>query len=207
MVDAISGLGADELKTDAWHCDVVVAGSQKGLMLPPGLAFISVNAKAFKLIEKSKTPRYYFDLRKSKEAWADTDTPFTSAINLIIALNESIKIFKTKGLQNQFDHFEKLAKFTREAVKNLGLTIYPDASCISNVLTAVNVPSGIDGNKLVKQMRDKYGISIAGGQGELKGKIIRIAHMGCITKENIEEALSCLEKILSEMGYKVPAKA
>ena len=202
VVDAISGLGVTDLQTDHWSVDVVVAGSQKGLMLPPGLAFVSVNAKAWDLVEKAKSPRYYFDLRKARKAAAQTDTPFTPAIGIIIALIESLKLINQAGLQNLFKHYERLAKATRAAAKALGLTLFAQESCLTNVLTAINVPSGMDGDKIVKRMRDTYGISIAGGQGEeLKGKIIRIAHMGCLDEYDILTGISCLEKVLKEMGH------
>ena len=208
VVDAISGLGVTDLQTDNWAVDVAVAGSQKGLMLPPGLAFISVSAKAWDLVEKAKSPRYYFDLRKAKKAAAQTDTPFTPAIGIVIALVESIKLIEQAGLQNLFKQYERLAKATRGAAKALGLTLFAQESCLTNVLTAINVPSGIDGDKIVKRMRDTYGISIAGGQGdELKGKIIRIAHMGCIDEYDILTGIACLEKVLKEMGHQFPLGA
>ncbi len=201
VVDAISGLGAIDLKTDAWSCDIVVSGSQKGLMLPPGLGFISVSPKAFKLIEASKSPRYYLDLRRSKKALDKTDTPFTPAITLIIALTEALKMMKEDGLDAIFARHKKMADATRAAMKALGLAIFaPTAS--SDVVTAVKVPSGLDGEKLVKTMRDTYGVTIAGGQAELKGKIFRIAHMGFIEEFDVITGISCLEKVLTQMGYK-----
>jgi aspartate aminotransferase-like enzyme len=201
VVDAISGLGAIEMKTDDWFCDVVVSGSQKGLMLPPGLGFISVSPKAWKLVEASKSPRYYFDLKEAKKALDKTDTPFTPAITLIIALAGALKMMKEDGLAAIFSRHKKMACATRAAVKALGLELFaPTAS--SDVVTAVKVPSGIDGEKLVKTMRDTYGVTIAGGQSELKGKVFRIAHMGFIEEFDIIAAISCLEKVLAQMGYK-----
>ena len=201
VVDAISGLGAVDIKTDEWTCDMVISGSQKGLMLPPGLGFISVSSKAFKLIEVSKSPRYYFDLRKYKKAIDKTDTPFTPAITLIIALNEALGIMKEAGLENIFARHKKMADATRAAVQALGLGLFsPDAA--SDAVTAARVPQEIDGEKLVKTMRDTYGVTIAGGQDEMKGKLIRIAHMGYIEEFDIIIGISCLEKVLSQMGYK-----
>lgn len=202
VVDAISGLGIIDLQMDNWGVDVVVSAVHKGFMLPPGLAFISVSAKAFKLVETSKSPRYYFDLRKSKEAMADVDTPFTPAIGIVIALNESLRRIKQEGLQNLFASYARLAKGTREAAKALGLSIFTDESCQSNVLTTIKLPPEVDGNKVVKIMRDTYGISVAGGQGSLKGKIIRIAHMGCVDEYDILTGIACLEKVLLKLGHK-----
>ena len=201
VVDAISGLGAIDLKTDAWSVDVVVSGSQKGLMLPPGLGFISLSPKAAKLIESSKCPKYYFDLKEAKKALDKTDTPFTPAIGLIIALNEALKMMKQDGLENIFARHKKMADAARAAIKALGLELFAPAAA-SDVVTAVVVPAGIDGEKLVKTMRDTDGVTIAGGQAELKGKVFRIAHMGHIEEFDIIAGISCLEKVLTQMGYK-----
>ncbi|TAM39198.1 alanine--glyoxylate aminotransferase family protein [bacterium] len=201
VVDAISGLGAIDLKTDAWGVDVVVSGSQKGLMLPPGLGFISLSPRAWKLVEASKSPRYYLDLRKARKALEKNDTPFTSSITLIIALNEALKMIREDGLENIFSRHKKMADAVRAAVKALGLELFAPTAA-SEAVTAVKVPSGIDGEKLVKTMRDTYGVTIAGGQAELKGKIFRVAHMGFIAEFDIITGLSCLEKVLAQMGYK-----
>ena len=201
VVDAISGLGAVDLKTDAWGVDVVVAGSQKGLMLPPGLGFITVSPKAWKLVEASKSSRYYLDLRKAKKALDKNDTPFTSSITLIVALNEALKMMQEDGLENIFKRHRAMADATRAAMKALGLELF-SSTAASDGVTAVKVPAGIDGEKLVKTMRDTYGVTIAGGQEELKGKVFRIAHMGFIAEFDIITGISCLEKVLAQMGYK-----
>ncbi len=201
VVDAISGLGAIDLQADEWNCDVVVSGSQKGLMLPPGLGFISVGQKAWKLAETSKCPKYYFDLKAAKKAYASIDTPWTPAIGLVIALNEAIKMMKVESLEKIFAWHHKMAEAVRTAVTALGLELFaPDA--LSDVVTAVKVPVGIDGEKLVKTMRDTYGVTIAGGQSEMKGKIFRFAHMGYIGEFDIITGISCLEKVLFQMGFK-----
>jgi len=201
VIDAISGLGAIDLKTDGWFCDAVVSGSQKGLMLPPGLGFISVSPKAWKLAESSKCPKYYFSLIQAKKALDKTDTPFTPAITLIIALCEALKMIKQDGLENVFSRHRKMADATRAAVKALGLELFAPGAP-SDVVTAAKVPANIDGEKLVKAMRDTYGVTIAGGQSELKGKVIRIAHMGYIEESDIIAGIACLEKVLAQMGYK-----
>jgi len=201
VVDAISGLGAIDLKTDAWGCDAVISGSQKGLMLPPGLGFICLSPKAWKKVEESKCPKYYLDLKKARKALEKTDTPFTPALTLIIALNVSLKMIKQDGLENVFLRHKKMADATRAAIKALGLTLFAPTAA-SDAVTAANVPAGIDGEKLVKTMRDTYGVTIAGGQDELKGKVFRIAHMGFIEEFDIIAGISCLEKVLAQMGYK-----
>lgn len=201
VVDAVSGLGVTDLQTDNWSVDVVASGSHKGLMLPPGVSFVSVSSKAKKLMETSKCSSYYFDLKKYVKSAAKNDTPFTPAIGIVIALTESIKLIKEQGLDNLFKHYARLANATRAAAKALGLSLFADESCRSNVLTSITVPESIDSGKLVKLMRDTYGISIAGGQGHIKGKIIRIAHMGCLDEYDIITGISCLEKAMKELGY------
>ena len=191
VVDAISGLGAIDLQMDAWNVDVVVSGSQKGFMLPPGLGFIAVSKKAWKLVEESQCPKYYFDLKAAKKAHDKTDTPFTPAIGLVIALNEALKMMKTEGLDNIFARHKKLADATRAAMLALGLELFSPSDA-SDGVTAVKVPGGIDGEKLVKVMRDEYGVTIAGGQGEMKGKLFRIAHMGYMSEFDIIICISCL---------------
>jgi aspartate aminotransferase-like enzyme len=200
VVDAISGLGAIDLQTDTWRCDVVVSGSQKGLMLPPGLGFVSVSSKAWKLAECAKCPKYYLSLKAARKAWDKTDTPFTPAITLIIALNEALKMIKQDGLEAIFSRHKKMAEATRQAALALGLELFAPAAA-SDAVTAVKVPSGVDGAKLVKTMRDTYGVTIAGGQADLKGKIFRIAHMGYIEEFDVIAGISCLEKVLSQMGH------
>jgi aspartate aminotransferase-like enzyme len=201
VVDAISGLGAVECKTDEWGIDVVVAGSQKGLMIPPGLAFASVSEKAWKLVEQSKCPKYYFDFKEAKKAAEKTDTPFTPALTLIIGLNEALKIIKAETLEAIMVRHKKMAEAIREAANALGLELF-SSTASSDAVTAVKVPQGIDGEKLVKTMRDSYGVGIAGGQSELKGKVFRIASMGYMNQFDIIVSISCLEIVLSKMGYK-----
>ncbi len=202
VVDAVSGLGVVDLKMDEWAIDVVASGSHKGFMLPPGLAFVAVSAKAKKLMETSTAPKFYFDLRKYAKVASKPDTPFTPAIGIVIALTESIRMIKEIGLEKLFAHFARLAGGVRAGAKGLGLKIYTHESARSNVLTAISLPESVDGGKVVKIMRDTYGISVAGGQGDLKGKIIRMAHMGALDEYDILTGLSCLEKVLKELGYK-----
>ena len=200
IVDAISSLGSLDLKTDDWAVDIVVSGSQKGLMLPPGLGFLSLSKKAEQAVAACTTARYYFDLRSAKKALDKTDTPFTPAINLIIALNEVLKDMRKEGLEVVFSRNKKLAEATRAAVQAIGLELLAP-SAASDAVTAVKVPEGIDGGKLVKTMRDEYGVAIAGGQGYLKGKIARIAHMGFIRENDLVVGITTLEEVLSKMGY------
>ncbi len=200
VTDAISALGGVELKPDEWGVDVVVAGSQKALMIPPGLGFCSVSAKAYKLVEASKSPRYNFDMRAAKKALDKNDTAYTPAVTLCIGLNESLKMIKKETLETAIARQSLLADAIRAAMKGLGLKIF--AKEPSDVVTSVCVPEGIDGAALVKTMRADYGVSIAGGQAQLKGKIFRIASMGYMNEFDVMIGISCLELVLARLGYK-----
>ncbi len=201
VVDAISGLGADDLQTDAWGVDMALSGSQKGLMIPPGLAFTTVSKKAWAKVENSKLPKYYFNLKKYKKALEAKDTPWTSAVGLFIGLQKALEIILGEGMDAVLARHARMARAAREGVAALGLKVY--SSSPSNAVTPVNVPAGIDGELLVKTMRDKYGVTVAGGQSELKGKIFRIAHLGFMENFDCVVALSALEIVLTEMGYKL----
>ncbi len=202
IVDAISALTAHDLKTDKWGIDIMIGGSQKGLMLPPGLSFVSVSEKAWKKSENAKAPGFYFNFRKERAAQAKNQTNFTSAVTLIIGLNESLKIMQKEGLENVFKRHERLAHATREAVKVLGLKLFPKESP-SNSVTAILAPKGLDGQEIYKTLKDKYGITAAGGQGQAKGKIFRIAHLGYSDIFDIIIAVSGIEMVLTNMGYPV----
>jgi aspartate aminotransferase-like enzyme len=202
IVDAISALVAHDLKTDDWAIDIMVGGSQKGLMLPPGLAFVSVSEKAWKKNEQSKMPRFYFNFKKERENLSKNQTNFTSAVTLIIGLNEAIKLLQKEGLENVFKRHALLANATREAVKALGLDLYSKESP-SNSVTAIEMPAGIDGQVVYKTLREKYGITGAGGQDKAKGKIFRLAHLGYADRFDIITAIAALEMVLKQLGHPV----
>ncbi len=201
IVDAVSGLGAEALYTDKWGVDVVVAGSQKALMIPPGLAFVALSGKAWKLTENSNLARYYWDFKKAKKAQGKNQTVYTPAITLVCALRESLRLVKKEGWENVLGRHAKLAKATRQGVLALGLKIFSKAP--SNVLTAVEIPSTVGIERLRGLMRDRYGVEVAGGQAALSEKIIRIAHLGAMEMTDIIVVLSALEMSLSELGYPV----
>lgn len=203
--DSISGMGSAEIRTDAWGIDVVVAGSQKALMIPPGLAFVSVSAKAWALVEKSTLPKYYFDWTKARKALAQDKptTAFTPAVSLVVGLDKALSMIREEGLENLFQRHITLGRATRAAVKGLGLTLFsPDDDRCSSV-TSVLVPEGIDDGKLRTLTRDKYGVQMAGGQGHIKGKIFRIGHCGYYNYTDIIVAITALELALKELGHPV----
>ena len=203
IVDAISGIGVFDLPVDKWGLDVVVSGSQKAFMLPPGLAFVTLSDKALSFVEKSDIPKYYFNFKKElKKLVKDNETNFTPAVSLIMGLREALNMIKEDGLEKAFKRHARLADATRAAAKALGLELYaPDSP--SNAVTAIKAPAGIDGQKIVKILRDKHNITIAGGQSEAKGKIFRIAHMGYLDAYDIIMVVSALEMTLKELGVSV----
>ncbi len=200
VVDAISALVAHDLKMDEWGIDVMIGGSQKGLMLPPGLAFIGASEKAWVFADRSTSPKFYFNFKKERESLAKNQTSFTSPVTLIIGLNESLKILRSEGLENAFRRHEKLAHATREAVKALGLDMFTRESP-SNAVTAINAPKDLDGQEIYKNLRVKYGITAAGGQGRAKGKIFRIAHLGYAGTFDVITAIAGVEMVLKGMGH------
>jgi len=200
VVDAISALVAHDLKMDEWGIDVLIGGSQKGLMLPPGLAFVGVSEKAWRFADKSTSPKFYFNFRKERESLAKNQTNFTSPVTLIIGLNESLKMLRAEGLENAFRRHERLSLATREALKALGLDMFTKESP-SYAVTAINAPSGMDGQEIYKNLRVKYGITAAGGQGHVKGKIFRIAHLGYAGTFDVITAIAGVEMVLKGMGH------
>jgi len=203
VVDVISGLGADDFENDAWGVDIAVCGSQKGLMIPPGLAFCSVSAKAWKAVETSRLPKFYFNFKKYKKAYLDTDTPFTSAITLVIGLKKALETINKKGVDNVIAEHQKMARAFREASKAIGLGIFSKSP--SSAVTAVNAPAGIDADAIIKLLKTEFGVTFAGGQEQLKGKIFRVAHMGGIDEEHTIESIKALEQALAKLGFKFKA--
>ncbi|HDT15436.1 MAG TPA: alanine--glyoxylate aminotransferase family protein, partial [Firmicutes bacterium] len=180
VVDGISGIGALPFYTDKWNVDMAVAGSQKGMMIPPGIATITVSPKAWKVVENNKQPKFYFDLKKYEKSMTEEklgNTPYTPAASLVMQLGAALNIIKEETIEKVWERHEKLAEATRAGVKALGLTLFAKENA-SNVLTSVYVPEGVDGGALMKKIRDDYGISMAGGQGPVTGKIFRIGHLG-----------------------------
>lgn len=199
VVDAISGLLAEPLKMDEWNIDVVVCGVQKGFMMPPGLAMIALNDKAMKVVEKSENARYYFDMRSYKKNYPDS--PFTPPVNLIYQLVKSTAMLKEEGIENIWERHRIMGQATRAGIKALNLELFAEKP--SNAITAIKVPAGVNAEKLIKFLRDDWGVVFTGGQSQLKGKIIRIAHLGYMSKFDIITAISALEMSLNKFGFKV----
>ncbi len=200
VVDGISGIGAMELRMDEWGVDVLVSGSQKALMVPPGLAFVAISDKAWQRIEAKKHRAYYFDLKKARSSLTRSDTPFTPAHILIVGLAKSLERIRGEGIENVWQRHAQYADAVRKAVAALGLKLF--AKRPANALTAVLAPDGIDAGDIIAAM-EKLGVTVAGGQEHLKGRILRIAHLGYLDKLDIIGCISALELALQEVGARV----
>jgi aspartate aminotransferase-like enzyme len=204
LVDAISALGAMECRTDDWQIDVCVTGSQKALMMPPGLAFVSVSDKAWKMIDANPNPRsFYFDLKKARAQLKSGDTPYTPAHTLIRAMRVSLKQIRTEGIENVWARQARNAAAARAGFQALGLELF--AARPADGLTVVKMPAGIDSTVLLTKLEKQYGLKLANGQDQLKGKILRLAHMGYIDQFDVLAALSGVELVLKEMGHPMQA--
>ena len=206
LVDAISSLGCVPLYTDRWHCDIVATASQKGLMVPPGLSFISVSQDAWDAIEGAKMPRFYFDLPAAQRYLERGQNPWTPNVSLFYGLDVAMDMMLDEGMEQVFSRHAHIGDITRQGVRALGLELLADEAHASNTVTAVKVPEGVDSGKLSETLRTERSIVLAGGQGTLQGKIFRIGHMGQVTEQDISEVLHALETTLPRVGFK-PARA
>ena len=200
VVDAISSLGAVPLETDAWGIDVVAAGAQKALMTPPGLAMVSASATAWEKSRGAASPRYYFDWELTRKGQSTLDAPVTPPVSLVAGLNVALGMILGQGLEAAFERHVRLGRACREGVKALGLELFSPDDDSSAVVTAVRAPEGIDSDELVLLLRDRHGITLAPGQGELKGKVFRIGHIGYYDVFDITTALAAVELALVELG-------
>jgi aspartate aminotransferase-like enzyme len=202
IVDAVSSLGIADLPMDAWGVDVVVSGSQKGLMLPPGLSFVALSEKAWGHVQASRLPKYYFDLAAERKAVVKNEAHFTPAVSVMLGLREVLRMFEEEGLQNVFRRHARLARATRAGVEALGLELFAKAAP-SPALTAVVAPRGVDSEKILNAYSASHNITIAGGQGEMKGRVFRLGHMGYVGDYDVLTALAALEQVLHELGHPV----
>jgi aspartate aminotransferase-like enzyme len=202
IVDAVSSLGIADLPMDAWGVDVVVAGSQKGLMLPPGLAFCALSEKAWDAATRSTLPKYYLNLTEERRSARRNEAHFTPAVGLVIGLREVLAMLEAEGLPDVFRRHDRLARATRAGVEALGLQLFCRATP-SPALTPVAAPPGLDSERIVAAYSTSHDITIAGGQGEMKGQLFRLGHMGYVAEFDVIVALSALEQVLDELGVPV----
>jgi aspartate aminotransferase-like enzyme len=203
VVDAVSSLGAVPLETDAWELDVVVSGSQKALMTPPGVAFVSVSPAALEAAARSTSPRYTLDWERTRKAQAKLDAPFTPAVSIVRALDVALGLLLDEGLEAAFDRHARLGRACREGAKAMGLELFSPDEERSAVVTAIRAPDGVDATDVVSTLRDRFGITIANGQGALKGKIFRIGHIGWFDVFDITTALAAVELALVDAGAEI----
>jgi aspartate aminotransferase-like enzyme len=200
IVDAVTSLGAVNVPVDEWGLDVVASGSQKGYMIPPGLGFVAVSAKAWQAYENAKIPRFYLDLKPYKKNADKNTTPFTPPVNLIIGLQAALNMMKAEGLESIFSRHQRLMTASQEAAKALGLKLFAADGCGSPAITAV-APVGLDAEQIRSVMKKRYDIALAGGQDHLKGQVFRIGHLGFVCDRDILAAIASLEASLRELGY------
>jgi serine---pyruvate transaminase len=203
VVDAVSSLGAVPLESDAWGIDVVVSGSQKALMCPPGVAFTSVSPAALEAAARATSPRYVLDWERTRKAQAKLDAPFTPAVSIVRALDVALGLLLEEGLEAAFDRHARLGRACREGAKAMGLELFSPDDERSAVVTAIRAPEGVDGTEVVASLRDRFGITIANGQGDLKGKIFRIGHIGWFDVFDITTALAAVELTLADAGAEI----
>jgi aspartate aminotransferase-like enzyme len=206
IVDAVSSLGAVPLDMDGWGLDVVVTGSQKGWMVPPGLAFVALSERAWRAYETSTMPRFYLDLGKHRESLAKGQTPWTPTMSIFFGLDVALERMEEEGMERIFTRHARMARMTREGVKAIGLELLcEDERFASDTVTAIKCPAGVEVGALRNLMEDEYGVVVAGGQGKLSGKIFRIGHLGLVDEADIRQTLDSLEQALPKLGYALPA--
>lgn len=203
VVDGISGVGVHDLPMDAWGIDVMVSGSQKSWNLPPGLAFVALSPKAQERVKGGKQSRYYLDLRQELKAQKDNSTAWTPAVSLIAGLCESLRMILDEGLPAVLARHALLAKMTRHAMNAIGLELYAPVSP-SFACTAIKVPAGVDGKKLIKHLQTRYSITVADGQSQAAGKIFRVGHMGDVDALDTITVIAAIEMALADLGHSVP---
>jgi aspartate aminotransferase-like enzyme len=199
VVDGVSSISSIAIETDAWGIDVAVSGSQKGWMAPPGIALVSVSDRAWEQQAKARSPRFYFDWKEAK-AWADKGmTPFTPAIPVAFALQEGLRMLEEEGLDNVYERHARLARATQAGLKALGFELFAREGYRSNTVTSALPPPGLDVNALRKLLNDKYAVVIAGGQGKMTGKMVRVGHLGAIAEGDVVQVLWAMEQALEEL--------
>jgi len=201
IVDSISGISSLPFRTDEWGCDIVMSGSQKGYMVPPGLAFVSVSQKAWDASKEAKMPRFYWDFGRAKSYLERGQTPWTPAVSILYGLDVALEKMLEEGMENIFERHARIAQKTRNGAKSLGLSLFADESHASNTVTAVDVPENVDPRALLQQLQSEHDVVLAGGQGSLDGKIMRIGHLGYITDEDISQVMDALASVLPKVGF------
>jgi len=203
LVDSISGMLAADLRADDWDLDVVVAGSQKAWMIPPGLTFVSISARAWAAHRSARMPRYYFDFGRMRKSMETDQTPYTPALPQLFGLQVALRRILEEGIPASVARHERLGRATRAGVTALGLELFAEEGRRSNALTAVRVPAGLDARKIRSVMREAHGVSIAGGQGPVRDTVVRLGHLGYVDPNDVVAMVGALERTLGDLGHPV----
>jgi aspartate aminotransferase-like enzyme len=193
LVDGISSVGSVAVEPEAWGCDVVVAGSQKGWMIPPGLVFVSVSPRAWERQARSKLPKFYFDWQEARRSAENGETPWTPAVSLFFGLQVALRMMMQEGLEQIFERHRRLARYLREGLADLDVKLFADPTFASPTVTTACMPGGVNARALLKALEERHGVVLAGGQADLAGKIFRIGHMGWVQQHDLSEVLRALQ--------------
>jgi aspartate aminotransferase-like enzyme len=199
VVDGVSSISSIDIEADAWGIDVAVSGSQKGWMAPPGISLVSISERAWEQQEKSRSPRFYFDWKEAKAMAAKGMTPFTPAVGVIFAMQEGLHMIEEEGLSNVYERHARLARATQAGLQALGFTLFAAEGYRSNTVTSATPPPGVDVAALRKLLNEKYGVVIAGGQGKMNGKMVRVGHLGAVAEGDVVQVLWAIEQALEEL--------
>ena len=207
LVDAVSSLGCVDLRMDEWDLDVVFTGSQKGWMVPPGLAMIAASERAWEATERATLPRFYWDFRMTRKSLEKGQTPYTPPVSIYYGLDVSLPMMRAEGREAIFARHAAAGALVRGRAQAMGLELFADPAFASNTVTAIRVPESVDAKALTKALREDEGVVIAGGQEHLEGKIIRIGHLGYFTEADLTACMDALERRLTALGYRAPTRA
>ena len=207
LVDAVSSLGCVEMRMDEWDLDVVFTGSQKGWMVPPGLAMIGVSQRAWAANTTAKLPRFYWDFAMARKSLEKGQTPYTPPVSIYFGLDVSLEMMRAEGREAIYARHQRVAELTRRRARAMGLALFAEPAHASNTVTAIKIPEGVDAKALTKALREREGVVIAGGQDRLEGQIIRIGHLGYVHEPDITACMDALERQLAALGYRVSVAA
>jgi aspartate aminotransferase-like enzyme len=207
LVDGISSVGSVPVEPEAWGCDVIVAGSQKGWMIPPGLVFVSISPRGWERQARSRMPKFYFDWQQARRVAEEGSTPWTPALSLFFALQAALRLMREEGLQHIFARHQELGQFTREGLTDLDLKLVADPRFASPTVTTAYVPDGVNPKALLRALEERHNVVLAGGQGKLEGKVLRIGHMGWVTQEDLAAVVQALQTELTRVRAATPAVA
>jgi aspartate aminotransferase-like enzyme len=207
VVDAVSSLGCVDLPMDEWDLDIVFTGSQKGWMVPPGLAMVAVSERGWRALDRATLPRFYWDFRAARKSLEKGQTPYTPPVSLYFGLDTALAMMRAEGREAIYARHQRVADLVRGRARAMGLALFADPAHASNTVTAIVVPNGIDGKTLTKALRERERVIVGGGQDRLEGKILRIGHLGYVHEPEVAACMDALERQLVALGYRVPAHA